>query len=275
MVKVCFVKIGNIGSAPLLEFLLDERAERNDVDVRVVSSGSKMVDEQADQIVEHALSFKPELVVFTTPNASLPVPKKVVESLAASKIPSIVVSDGPAKKAVKDIEERGLGYLIVEADAMIGARREFLDPAEMTLFNSDIIKVLAVTGVFNILRDEIDKVIDAVKKGQPPAMPRLIIDSEGAIKASGLSNPYAQAKAFAAFEAAKKVADLNVRGCFMIKEADRYVLTVAAAHELLRKAAELADEAREIEKDADAVLRTPHYDDGSRLEKRKLLETPK
>ena len=42
VVKVGFVKVGNIGSAPLLEFLLDERAERQDIDVRVVSSGAKL-----------------------------------------------------------------------------------------------------------------------------------------------------------------------------------------------------------------------------------------
>ena len=39
-------------------------------------------------------------------------------------------------------------------------------------------------------------------------------------------------------------------------------------------AAEMADDAREIEKYGDTVQRRPHYDDGSYLSKRKLLEKP-
>lgn len=40
-VKIGILKVGCIGSAPLLEFLLDERAERRDIAVRVVGSGAK------------------------------------------------------------------------------------------------------------------------------------------------------------------------------------------------------------------------------------------
>jgi F420-dependent methylenetetrahydromethanopterin dehydrogenase len=39
------------------------------------------------------------------------------EVLMNAKVPTIVVSDGPAKKAVPDIEKIDAGYLIVEADA--------------------------------------------------------------------------------------------------------------------------------------------------------------
>ena len=35
VVKVGVVKLGCVGTAPLLEYLLDERADRNDVDVRI------------------------------------------------------------------------------------------------------------------------------------------------------------------------------------------------------------------------------------------------
>ncbi|MEM4246286.1 MAG: F420-dependent methylenetetrahydromethanopterin dehydrogenase [Candidatus Bathyarchaeia archaeon] len=274
MIRIGVIKLGNIGSAPLIEFLLDERAERQDIDVRVVGAGAKMGEKQAAEATENLLSFKPQLAIFTTPNASLAAPKKVIESLASSGIPSIVVSDAPAKKATKEIEERGVGYLIVEGDAMIGARREFLDPVEMAIFNSDIIKVLSITGAFNVIRDEIDGVIEALKAGRAPALPRLVIDTETSIAYSGLLNPYAKAKAMAAYEIAKKVADLNVRGCFAIKEMDRYVLTVASAHEMLGKAAQLAAEAREVEKSSDTLQRTPHYDDGKRLIKKRLLEKP-
>ncbi|WP_455368005.1 F420-dependent methylenetetrahydromethanopterin dehydrogenase [[Eubacterium] cellulosolvens] len=274
MVKIGVVKIGNIGCAPIIEFLLDERAEREDIDVRVFSSGAKMGKEQANQVVEQLWPFKPDLIIFTTPNASLPVPQKVIDSLANSKIPSIVVSDAPAKKTIKEVEEKGLGYLIIEGDAMIGARREFLDPVEMAIFNTDVVKILAVSGAFNIIQEKIDESLESLKAGNAPQLPRLIIDAELASNASKLSNPYAKAKASAAYDIAKKVAELNVKGCFMIKEMDRYILTAASAHEMMRQAARLADEAREIEKYSDSVHRTPHYDDGRVLSKNKLFEKP-
>jgi methylenetetrahydromethanopterin dehydrogenase len=275
VVTVGFGKLGNIGAAPLLEFLLDERAERNDIEVRVVSCGAKMGVEHAAFVAQKLSEFKPDLAVVTSPNASLPGPTKLREALISSKVPTIVVSDSPAKKAIQDIEKAGAGYLIVEADAMIGARREFLDPAEMALFNADLFKVLTVTGVFNVLWQEIDKVVQSIQQGQAPILPRIVINKEKAIEASGLNNPYAKTKAMAAHEIARRVADLTAEGCFVVKEWERYTQLVAAAHEMMREAARLADEAREIDKAADMILRTPHHDDGAVLQKRKLLEKPR
>ena len=275
VVKIGFGKLGNIGSAPLLEFLLDERAERKDIEVRVVSSGAKMGVEHGAEIGQKLTEFKPDLAVVTSPNATLPGPTKLREVLIHAKIPTIVISDSPAKKALPDIEKTGAGYLIVEADAMIGARREFLDPTEMAIFNSDLFKVLTVTGVFNVLWQEIDKVIQSIGKGEAPMLPRLIINKEKAIAASGLNNPYAKTKAMAAYEIGRRVADLTAEGCFAVKEWERYTQLVAAAHEMMREAGRLADEAREIDKADDAVLRTPHHDDGTILSKRKLIEKPK
>jgi len=274
-VKIAFGKLGNIGSAPLLEFLLDERAERKDIAVRVVSSGAKMSVEDAEEVARTVVGLKPDLAVVTSPNAALPGPTKLREILTNAKIPTIVVSDGPAKKAAQDIEKLAAGYLIVEADAMIGARREFLDPAEMALFNADLLKVLTVTGVFNVLWHEIDRVVDSIKKGETPVLPKLVINKERAIESSGLNNPYARAKGLAAHEIAKRVADLTAEGCFVVKEWERYTLLVAAAHEMMRVAARLADEARELEKSEDMTSRTPHHDDGAILSKLRLIEKPK
>ena len=106
-------------------------------------------------------------------------------------------------------------------------------------------------------------------------MPKIIINKEIAVNAANFQNSYAKAKAMAAYEIARKVADLTVEGCFVIKEWDKYTLTVAAAHEMLRIASKLAEEAREMEKSSDSVFRAPHYDDGRILEKRKLIEKPK
>jgi len=275
VVKVGFVKIGNIGSAPLLELLLDERAERQDIEVRVHTTGAKMAPEQAEEVSKRMVEHKPDFVVTASPNAALPGPSKVREVMTGAGIPVIVVSDSPAKKATKQIEEIGQGYMIVEADSMIGARREFLDPIEMALFNADLMKVLSITGAFNILCNEMDKVIDAFKKGEKPSLPRIIIDKEKAVNAAGFQNPYARVKAMAAYEIARKVADLDVEGCFMVKEWERYTSLVAAAHEMMRTASILADEAREIEKNGDTVIRMPHHDDGTILQKRKLIEKPK
>jgi methylenetetrahydromethanopterin dehydrogenase len=73
---------------------------------------------------------------------------------------------------------------------------------------------------------------------------------------------------------ARRVADITAEGCFQVKEWERYTELVAAAHELMRQAAQLADEARETEKSQDSVCRTPHYDDGTVLSKKKLVEKP-
>lgn len=273
-VKVGFAKLGNIGSAPLVEFLLDERAEREDLIVRVVSSGAKMGVGEAEEVSEKVIEFDPGLVVLTSPNASLPGPRKIVEAMSKAGKPCIVISDAPAKKVLKSFEELGAGYIIVEADSMIGARREFLDPEEMAIFNAGLIKVLAVTGVFNVIRDELDRAIQDLKDRKPPRLPKLVLDLK-VVDSAGFKNPYARSKAMAAYEIARSVASLTVKGCFVVKEWEEYVPLISAAHEMMRTASKLADEAREIEKYGDSVLRTPHYDDGSILYKRSLMEKPK
>lgn len=209
-VKVGFLKLGCIGSASLIEFMLDERAERQDIDVRVVGAGAKLGTEQAEEAAKRLLEFKPQLVVITSPNATLPGPKRARETIKAAGIPVVVVSDSPAKKSVQELEQQGFGYVIVEADSMIGARREFLDPLEMVLFNLDVTRVLAITGALNLLTAEIDRVIESIKKGAQVSLPQVVVDKEKAIKAASFSNPYAETKAMAAYETARRVADLKI-----------------------------------------------------------------
>jgi methylenetetrahydromethanopterin dehydrogenase len=272
--KIGLMKLGCIGSALLLEFMLDERAERQDLEVRVVGAGAKLGIEQAEEVAQKLLEFEPQLAITTSPNAALPGPKRAREILRKAGIPTIVVSDNPAKKAIQELEEEGFGYIIVEADSMIGARREFLDPLEMVLFNLDVTKVLAVSGALNLLTAEIDRAIDAIKKGAQPTLPKMVVDREKAIKAASFTNPYSASKAIAAYESARRVADMTVEACFIMKEWERYTQLASAAHEMMRQAARLSDEAREMEKSLDTVSRTPHYDDGTKLQKRKLIEKP-
>ncbi|MFH0897455.1 MAG: F420-dependent methylenetetrahydromethanopterin dehydrogenase [Candidatus Bathyarchaeota archaeon] len=273
-VKIGILKVGCIGSAPLLEYLLDERAERYDIETRVVGTGASMVKNICENAANMLASYKPHFAIVVSPNATTPGPTAAREVLLKSGILSIIISDSPIKKISKNLEEAGFGYIIPEADSMIGARREFLDPIEMALFNSDTIKVLAVTGVLNLIIDSIDRVILNFKRGEKPILPKLIINKETAIAASGLQNPYARSKAMAAFEISSRVATLTSEGCFLLKEWESYIPIVSAAHEMMLIAARLADEAREIEKSANSVIRKPHAKDGVRLYKTKLIEKP-
>ena len=157
---------------------------------------------------------------------------------------------------------------------MIGARREFLDPIEMAIFNSNIIKVLAITGVFRILHQEIDRLIAALKEGLTITLPRLVVDTDSIRDNSDFQNPYAKAKAMAAYEMTKRVAEIDQKACFVEKEKEKYIPLVACAHELAQAAARLAEEAREIEKYADTLVRKPHSKRGKPLTKTKLMLSP-
>ncbi|MEM2914502.1 MAG: F420-dependent methylenetetrahydromethanopterin dehydrogenase [Candidatus Bathyarchaeia archaeon] len=275
LVKIGVLKAGCIGTLPLLEFFLDERAERTDIDVRVIGSGAKVGLEQCKETVELMIKQKPDLVVFIGPAQTTSGPTEARMMLKASEIPTIVVSDSPAKKVIKDIEEAGQGYIIVEADSMIGARREFLDPTEMAIYNTDVIRVLAITGALHLIIEAIDGVIGHLKAGEKPELPRLTIDGQKAVEAAVFSNPYAKAKARAAYEIAKQVSVLNTEACFMIHDWEVYVPLVAAAHEMMRTAAKLAEEAREIEKARNSVCRKPHFNEGNMGIKKLLMEKPK
>ena len=273
MLKVGFVKLGNIGTSRIVDLLLDERADREDIDVRVLGTGAKMTPEVAADTAR-LLDWDPDMVVVISPNAALPGPKRAREMVKERGKPCIVISDGPAKKAVNELKENGFGYLIIPGDPMIGARREFLDPVEMSIFNSDVLSVLSVTGAMRLVQEEIDSVIEALKAGKEAKMPQMIVTAEEAVERAKFSNPYAKAKAIAAYNMLERVAEMDARGCFMMKDPADYIPMVAAAHELLREASKLAFEAREMEKQADRLVREPHTRSGELRSKEKLLEKP-
>jgi len=274
VVKIGIIKSGNIGTSPVLDLLLDERADRPNIDVRVVGSGAKMNPEQVEEVVPKIADFDPDFCIFISPNPGAPGPAKARELLSAADKPAVIIGDAPGASKKDEMDEQGLGYIIVKADPMIGARREFLDPTEMASFNSDIIKVLATTGAYRLVQDTIDAIIAAVEAGNAVELPKLIITAEKAAEAGKFANPYAKAKAIAAYEMAGAVANLDTKACFMVQDPNQYIPIVAAAHELIQTAAKLATEAREIEKSNDAVLRTPHGGDGSTVSKTKLLDKP-
>ena len=272
--KIGIFKCGNIGTSPILELLLDELADRQDIKVRTVTTGSKMGLEDVEDALPKIFEFNPDLLIVISPNTALPGPAKARERISTSGLPGIVISDSPAKKAKADIEKQGLGYIIISGDPLIGARKEFLDPIEMAIFNSNISKVLAITGVYRIVHQEIDKVIYALEAGQPPVLPRLVIDVTVIRDSSDFNNPYAKAKAMAAYALAEKVAEINTLACFMEKENQKYIPLVTSAHEIAQTAARLAEEAREIEKSNDSLTRKPHAKDGKQKIKTKLMLSP-
>ncbi len=273
-VKIGVFKCGNIGAAPLFELLFDELAEREDIKVRTLTTGSKMGVEDIEEALPKIFEFSPNLIIFISPNASIPGPAKAREILSSKDVPSVIISDGPAKRVKNKLEEQGLGYMIILGDPMIGARREFLDPIEMAIFNSNIIKVLAITGVFRILHQEIDRLITALKEELTISLPRLVVDTDSIRDKSDFQNPYAKAKAMAAYEMTKKVAEIDQKACFVEKEKEKYIPLVACAHELAQVAARLAEEAREIEKHGDTLVRKPHSKKGKPLTKTKLMLSP-
>ena len=273
-VRIGVFKCGNIGTSPIFELLLDELAERKDVKVRTLTTGSKMGAEDIEETLPKIFEFNPDLIIFISPNPAIPGPAKVREFLSNKGVPSVVISDNVAKRITNKLEEQGLGYIIIMGDPMIGARREFLDPIEMAIFNSNIIKVLAITGVLRILHQEIDRLIALLKEDLPLTLPRLLVDTETIRDNSDFQNPYAKAKAMAAYEMTKKVAEIDQRACFVEKEKEKYIPLVACAHELAQAAARLAEEAREIEKYADTLVRKPHSKKGEPLTKTKLMLPP-
>ena len=273
-VKIGVFRCGNIGVSPVFELLLDELAQREDIVVRTVTTGSKMGAEDVEETLPKLFEFDPDLIVFISPNPAISGPARVREMLLKTGVPSVVISDGVAKRIRNDLEKQGLGYIIIMGDPLIGARREFLDPIEMAIFNSNIIKVLAITGVLRILHQEIDKLTAIVKEGLPLTLPKLLVDTDTIRDNSDFQNPYAKAKAMAAYELTKKVAEIDTQACFLEKDREKYIPLVSCAHEIAQTAAKLAEEAREIEKYSDTLVRKPHSKKGEPLTKIKLMLRP-
>lgn len=273
-VRIGVIKTGNIGISTLIDLVLDERADREDLDFIARTSGPKMDPACSRAVAASLIEDGADLILYSTPNAAIAGPKEVRKLLSEAGIPSIVFSDGPAARAKEEFEAEGLGYFLIKGDPLIGARREFLDPTEMALFNADIVRVLSGTGVVRHIVGLLDAVIDKIKAGTlgTEDLPRKVVTPRSVAGFGYYRNPYALAKAVAAYRMAQTVAAIDFEACFKLKEKREYILTACSAHEVLRAAALLVDEAREIEKSNDDVLRTPHAKDGKVAERWGLLE---
>ncbi|AEH60116.1 Methylenetetrahydromethanopterin dehydrogenase [Methanosalsum zhilinae DSM 4017] len=277
MAKIGFIKLGNLGISQVIELVQDEIAAREGISIRVFGTGPKMgKDEAASTEQFKDMSWDADFYVIISPNASAPGPTAAREIW--KDVPCIIVSDGPTKKDDRQaLEEAGFGYIILKVDPLIGAKTEFLDSVEMASFNSDAMKVLSTCGVVRLIQEELDKVVeqvDAGKSGSDIELPHILAKPEVCVERAGFENPYAKAKALASLFMAEKVAQINFPACFMMKELEDVALTTATGHEMMRAAAELAVQAREIEKINDTVSRHPHSKKGKVLSKTRLFEKP-
>ena len=259
----------------VVDLILDEIAAREGIEVRTIGTGAKMGKDEA-AFTKHFKEYEADFYVMISPNASAPGPTAAREIWKDKRL--IVISDGPTKKEDRaKLEAAGFGYIIMKVDPLIGAKTEFLDPVEMASFNSDAMKVLSTCGVVRLIQTEFDKVMeqaDAGKSGKDLELPHIVVSAQKAVESAGFNNPYAKAKALAALHMADKVAEINFPACFMMKEIEEITLTTATGHEMMRAAAQMAIDAREIEKANDSVFRQPHMKDGSLKTKTKLYEKP-
>ena len=271
MFKIGFIKLGNVATSLIADLALDEIAERNDIETKTLGFGAKMTKKEAEMSAE-LKSWEPQLVVMVGPNAATPGPTAARELYRG--VPTIIISDGPSKKDAREaLEAEGFGYMILPFDPLIGAKREFLDPSEMALFNSDSLKVLSVCGGVRLVQEELDKAMASIEAGDPQ-LPHILGNPEKCTERMNFQNPYARAKAMAALHMAQTAASIDAIACFRLKELERIALTAAAGHEVMRAAAKLADETRELEKASDSVSRKPHARSGALLVKTGLLEKP-
>ncbi len=129
VVKVGVAKLGNIASGVMAELLLDERADREDMQTFMATSGTKLQPEDIDRVVNNMVAWKPDFAIVVSPNGVLPGPTGARERLLAAGIPTVFITDDvTTKKEWAEIKDGKFGYIIMKGDAMIGARREFLDP---------------------------------------------------------------------------------------------------------------------------------------------------
>jgi len=271
MFKIGFVKLGNIATSTAIDLALDEIAERTDVEFKTISFGPKMTKKEGEASAE-LRAWGPQLVVISSPNAATAGPTAARELFKG--IPTVIISDGPTKKEAREaLAQEGFGYIILPMDPLIGAKREFLDPAEMALFNSDALKVLAACGAIRLVQEQLDGALTAIARGETK-LPAILATPEKCAERMDFQNPYARAKAVGALYMAQTVATIDAQACFRLKELEQIALAAAAGHEVMRAAGRLADESREMEKANDSVSRKPHARTGEIMKKTKLLEKP-
>lgn len=238
MNSICIIKIGNTSVAQAIDYLFTDIAKIN-----IISSGAKLNPKQIKEIIPQAVDSNPDLIILTTPNPEAVGPAFARSELSQLDIPVIIIGDSPlvGVKIQDEMKHQNLGFILVSGDPMIGVRQEFLDASEMCIFNADIVKVLAICGVFKTIRKIIIKYLDHT------ILPQLTLTGNDVIVNAGFTNPYAEAKALAAYTVCESIAYINLEGSYLTDDFERYMDLLSAASELANTAYKLADEAYMIE----------------------------
>ena len=98
VVKVGVAKLGNIASGVMAELLLDERADREDMQTFMATSGTKLEPADVDRVVSNLKAYKPDFCIVVSPNGVLPGPTGAREELAKAGIPVIIITDDVTTK---------------------------------------------------------------------------------------------------------------------------------------------------------------------------------
>ena len=98
VVKVGVAKLGNIASGVMAELLLDERADREDMQTFMATSGTKLEPADVDRVVSNLKAYKPDFCIVVSPNGVLPGPTGAREQLAAAGIPVVIITDDVTTK---------------------------------------------------------------------------------------------------------------------------------------------------------------------------------
>ena len=128
VVKVGVAKLGNIASGVMAELLLDERADREDMQTFMATSGTKLQPEDIDRVVTNMIAYKPDFAIVVSPNGVLPGPTGARERLAAAGIPVVFITDDVTTKkewhqqVMKKLPRVWAGFLYLQ----LPASREFL-----------------------------------------------------------------------------------------------------------------------------------------------------
>ena len=118
-----------------------------------VTSGAKMNPTAVcTKTMEDLLKWEPELILMSSPNAALKGPKACREM--AGDIPTIIISDAPAKKAIDEIKEKNMGYVpngeIIKGYCTISEFVKCPDKNQITIF----LQISAVNQIISYPNDK-------------------------------------------------------------------------------------------------------------------------
>ena len=71
----------------MAELLLDERADREDMQTFMATSGTKLEPADVDRVVSNLKAYKPDFCIVVSPNGVLPGPNRCTRTARCSRYP--------------------------------------------------------------------------------------------------------------------------------------------------------------------------------------------